>query len=119
MFRRNQKNAGLGAGGNCVCTSCSHSIPHQRGIACNSLTCPVCGAPMTREGLNTIQNNNNNNNNTGKPTVDADGCIGCGRCLSVCPVNAITMVARKAIIDHDVCIGCNRCIGVCPVNAIK
>jgi len=114
MFRKNQRNAGLGAGGKCVCTSCSHSVAHQRGVACYSMTCPICGAPMTREGLNSVQNNNN-----GKPTVDENGCIGCGRCLNVCPVNAIEMVAGKAIIDHDKCIGCNRCIGVCPVNAIK
>jgi len=38
----------LGPGGACVCPSCGKTVPHQRGVPCNQLTCPSCGARMTR-----------------------------------------------------------------------
>lgn len=39
---------GLGAGGNCVCPACRKSVAHQRGMPCNQVKCPGCGAVMTR-----------------------------------------------------------------------
>ncbi len=47
-----------------------------------------------------------------------DGCSGCGECINVCFVNAISMINNKAVIS-DECRGCGRCFQVCPVNAIK
>ncbi|HDS30462.1 MAG TPA: hypothetical protein ENN67_05390 [Firmicutes bacterium] len=38
-----------GPGGNCVCPSCGHKQQHIQGQPCNSIKCPKCGAPMTRE----------------------------------------------------------------------
>lgn len=52
------------------------------------------------------------------PKVDQDKCAGCGICVNVCPVNAISMVNNKAVIDQDKCIHCGKCIPICPVNAI-
>lgn len=37
-----------GPGGNCVCPSCGETIPHVPGQPCNQLSCPKCGALMTR-----------------------------------------------------------------------
>lgn len=51
--------------------------------------------------------------------VDADECTGCENCVSVCPVEAISMVDGKAVIDQDKCTQCGVCIGECPVEAIK
>jgi len=39
---------GLGPGGDCVCPDCGAKVPHQRGVPCNSVKCPKCGAAMTR-----------------------------------------------------------------------
>ena len=39
---------GLGPGGECVCTNCGHTVPHQRGVPCYQMKCPKCGSPMTR-----------------------------------------------------------------------
>jgi len=39
---------GLGPSGDCVCTSCGHTVPHQRGVPCYQMKCPKCGSPMTR-----------------------------------------------------------------------
>ena len=40
---------GLGHQGECVCTQCGISIPHKRGVSCNEMQCPECGAQMTRK----------------------------------------------------------------------
>lgn len=50
--------------------------------------------------------------------VNPEICIGCGACVPVCPVDAISMVEGKAIIDHETCIECGVCIAECPVEAI-
>jgi heterodisulfide reductase subunit A len=53
-----------------------------------------------------------------KAFVIADLCNGCGACVPICPVNAITMLEGKAKIDPFQCIGCGACIPVCPKEAI-
>lgn len=39
---------GLGAGGDCVCAGCGNRVAHQRGVPCNQMKCPKCGAVLTR-----------------------------------------------------------------------
>jgi len=53
-----------------------------------------------------------------KAFVIVDLCNGCGACVPICPVNAITMHEGKAKIDPFQCIGCGACIPVCPKDAI-
>lgn len=48
-----------------------------------------------------------------------DGCINCGTCAEVCPVNAISEKDGSYWIDQDVCVDCGACDPVCPVNVIK
>ncbi len=51
--------------------------------------------------------------------IDESQCVGCARCLEVCPVDAI-VGARKLM--HTViaaeCIGCRLCLDPCPVDCI-
>ena len=53
--------------------------------------------------------------------IKKDLCIGCGKCVIVCPVQAIRLVDNKAIINQELCVECNVCHrdADCPVNAIK
>jgi uncharacterized Fe-S center protein len=53
------------------------------------------------------------------PSVNEDGCIGCGTCLAHCPKAAISMLEEIAAIDHEKCIGCGGCILMCPSRAIE
>ena len=53
------------------------------------------------------------------PTVDADGCTGCGTCVVHCPSGAIGVVSGKALIDPKACIGCADCIVVCPEHTVN
>jgi ferredoxin len=56
------------------------------------------------------------------PVVDETVCNGCGKCVSVCPVEAMTLVStndphhprmKKAKIDEDTCLGCGVCVRTC------
>lgn len=55
---------------------------------------------------------------SGKPSVDHELCIGCGKCARNCAYDAPKLANGKATIDHGICVGCGRCIGVCPTDAI-
>lgn len=51
--------------------------------------------------------------------LDTDQCIGCGRCVEVCPHAVFTLTASKASLrDRDACMECGACAKNCPVDAI-
>ena len=54
-----------------------------------------------------------------RPTVDADLCVGCGKCVRECAHAACTLKGYKAVIDEGKCAGCGRCIGACNRDAIQ
>jgi|GEM_PF-6091701 len=51
--------------------------------------------------------------------IREDECIGCMKCIDVCPVDAI-LGANKFLhtVIADECIGCKLCVPVCPVDCI-
>ena len=52
--------------------------------------------------------------------VDKYKGIGCGTCVAICPVGAISFGKDgKAEINKKKCIHCGACEASCPVNAIK
>ncbi len=52
------------------------------------------------------------------PAVDADGCVGCGACVDVCPMDAIALVEGEAVVDEALCLGCGLCARACPTDSI-
>lgn len=55
---------------------------------------------------------------SGKPHVNQEDCIGCGRCQRICAHDAPVIENKKAAIDHNKCVGCGRCIAICPKDAV-
>jgi heterodisulfide reductase subunit A len=56
--------------------------------------------------------------------VDTRACVGCLKCLSTCPFQAITEVTlpggkRVASVIETVCAGCGVCTATCPCGAIQ
>jgi ferredoxin len=62
------------------------------------------------------------------PVVDETACNGCGKCVNVCPVEAMTLVSsndphhpkiKKAKVDEDVCLGCGVCVRACSHDGLS
>lgn len=50
--------------------------------------------------------------------VKTNRCIGCGSCTKACPMQAITLINKKAQINVQQCIICGNCSAKCPKKAI-
>ena len=47
-----------------------------------------------------------------------DSCIGCGRCVEVCPQDCIRQDSIPFRIKQEHCLHCGNCMTVCPVGAV-
>jgi len=62
------------------------------------------------------------------PQVDETSCTGCGKCVNICPVEAMTLVSannpkkakqKKARLNADICLGCGLCARVCKDDSLS
>jgi ferredoxin len=62
------------------------------------------------------------------PEIEEDKCTGCGKCITLCPVEAMSLVSasdpgnpkkKKAKLDREQCIGCGVCLKDCSPGALK
>lgn len=62
------------------------------------------------------------------PVVDSGACMGCMKCVDICPVEAMTLISsndsnkpkkRTARLNENICLGCGLCVRVCRHEAIK
>ena len=61
------------------------------------------------------------------PVISESNCNGCGKCVTVCPVEAMTLVSannpskpnmKVAKLNEDICLGCGVCVRACTNNSI-
>lgn len=70
---------------------------------------------MLLQLVNTIQNARGR----AYPQIDAQRCVGCGRCKQVCHHDAIVGTKKQAhTIDAAACFRCYHCVEQCPKSAI-
>jgi len=62
------------------------------------------------------------------PEINGLDCNGCGKCVDICPVEAMTLTSandparpkkKKAILNKEICLGCGLCVKVCDKNQIQ
>ncbi len=53
-----------------------------------------------------------------KDFYSTDSCIGCGKCVKLCPLNNISLAEKKPVWG-DYCSHCMACIGNCPTRGIE
>ncbi len=61
------------------------------------------------------------------PEINDEACTGCGKCVSICPVEALSLVSahdpnnhnrKTAQLQEDRCLGCGVCVKPCSKVAI-
>ncbi len=59
-------------------------------------------------------------NNRILPEIDRSRCVGCRKCVDMCPARALDMVEDKATMARpDDCIYCTDCEVICSARAIR
>ena len=62
------------------------------------------------------------------PEIDESQCNGCGKCVSACPVEAMTLVSandahlpklKRARLNEEICLGCGVCVRNCSKGSLK
>jgi len=62
------------------------------------------------------------------PVIIEENCNGCGKCVALCPVEAMTLISsndprnpnrKKAKLDQDICLGCGVCLKGCSKKAME
>lgn len=58
--------------------------------------------------------------------INEENCIGCNKCVKVCPMDAISLIdssiegkKKIAIVDEEMCIGCGVCDRSCNFDALE
>ena len=52
------------------------------------------------------------------PKINFDKCNLCGKCVAICPTNALLLEGSMVKVVPVACIGCGACVTVCPQKAI-
>ena len=62
------------------------------------------------------------------PFIIEENCNGCGKCVALCPVEAMTLVSsndpinpnrKKAKLELEICLGCGICLNGCNKKALE
>ncbi len=102
---------------------CGENVRNQVSFICNCCGC-CCEALVASKKYGMLHPVHTTNY---LPKVDENNCIGCGKCIKVCPIEAIsyseitTADNRKpktAKINEEICLGCGVCARACLTKCI-
>lgn len=109
---------------NCNLVQFGENVQERVGFICNCCGC-CCEALIAAKKfgiLNPVHTTNF------IPVIIEGKCNGCGKCVSLCPVEAMTLVnasdlhkpsRKKAKLDEERCLGCGLCLRGCNVEALE
>jgi ferredoxin len=52
------------------------------------------------------------------PLIVKENCVGCGKCVEVCPPQSLILLDDVACVREELCEECGFCVPECPVSAI-
>lgn len=99
------------------------NVQNEVAFICNCCSC-CCEALVGARKVGPYQAINSSNFIC---NIIEENCVGCSKCVEVCPVEALSMVSanlntnikqKVAQLDEKNCIGCGVCERVCKVDAI-
>ncbi len=100
------------------------NIKEQVNFICNCCGC-CCEAMLAAKRfafLNPVHTSNY------LPEIESSRCTGCGKCVEVCPVEAMSLVSagdpqarhkKKARLNSEICLGCGVCVRNCAQGCIS
>ncbi len=99
------------------------NVQNEVAFICNCCSC-CCEALV---GARRVGVSHSINSSNYIADVNDDLCIGCGKCILVCPMEALAMVSKNEInkkskiarLSEENCIGCGVCVGVCKPDSIS
>jgi ferredoxin len=100
------------------------NVRESVGFICNCCGC-CCEALLAAKRFGSLHPVHTTNY---LPSIDDKACNGCGKCVEVCPVEAMSLVSagdplhkkkKKARLDDEICLGCGVCVRSCPEESLK
>jgi uncharacterized protein (DUF362 family)/Pyruvate/2-oxoacid:ferredoxin oxidoreductase delta subunit len=76
---------------------------------------------LLRTGIGFIRNRFRRSIPSAVPVFSSEHCIGCGRCIAICPAKALQYAddtESSIAVDYSICIRCFCCHEVCPADAV-
>lgn len=77
---------------------------------CNCCSCCCCAIEATKRGTPMLAS-------SGYKAQQDELCISCGRCVKICPFDALEMVNKQLVINYK-CMGCGVCVTKCPQGSL-
>lgn len=99
------------------------NVRESVGFICNCCGC-CCEAMLAAKRFGTLHPVHTTNY---IPEIEESKCTGCGKCVEVCPVEAMALVSagdphhpkkKKARLLADICLGCGVCVRACPEESL-
>jgi NAD-dependent dihydropyrimidine dehydrogenase PreA subunit len=95
------------------------NVQDEVSFICNCCSC-CCEALLAAKKFGTSQTIATTNY---LPEINNDNCTACGKCVKVCPIDALELEREKdkhtLHLKEDLCLGCGICIRHCSFDAIK